>query len=443
MMSRDLFIERKINICPIRPIFGYILILFLIPVQLMGQNTARGLGMGWAYTAAARGVHAPEWNPANLGLPDNPRFSMSIISLGVGTWNNSFTKGMYDRFLVDGEKDLDGDIVWSQQDVEEILNAIPDDGLGVDITASTRVFSFSSGRFALSIGALAGSTLRMDKSLFQLALQGNQIGETYGLKDPEGYGLGIGLASLSWGQPIRVNFADHFALGFSLNLLYAGGYGKVNQADLSLTTFDYGFDIDGEYEVIYSYQGGLGWGLDGGVAAQFGDQWTLSVGLASVVGSVPWSNEVKQEIGYIRGDSLSVLDISEEDDDEDELLQDSTWTVEMASFSKKVPTLLRAGVAFQEGPVLLTADYFQGLQSSGFASTKPRIAVGTEWRGIGWFPLRMGLVMGGRIGFGTSFGFGFRLGGFSLDIGMMNRGFVSPKNSKGFVIALDMGVGLP
>ncbi len=442
MMSMNRFIGRKVNVCLIRRMFGCMLILFLIPVQLMGQNTARGLGMGWAYTAAARGVHAPEWNPANLGLPDNPKFSMAIISLGVGTWNNSFTKGMYDRFLVDGEKDQDGDIVWSQQDVEEILNAIPDGGLGVDVTVSTRVFSFSAGRFALSIGALAGSTLRMDKSLFKLALQGNQIGETYGLKNPDGCGLGIGLASLSWGQPIQVSFADYFALGFSMNFLYAGGYGNVNQADLSLTTFDYGFDMDGEYEVLYSYLGGVGWGLDGGVAAQFGDQWTLSVGLSNVVGSVPWSNEVKQEVGYIRGDSLSVLDMSEEDD-EDDILQDSTYTVEMSSFSEKVPTLLRAGVAFQEGPVLLTADYFQGFQNSGFASTKPRIAVGTEWRGIGWLPLRMGVVVGGRIGFGTSFGFGFRLGGFSLDIGMMNRGFVSPKNSKGLVIALDMGVGLP
>jgi len=62
--------------------------------------------------------------------------------------------------------------------------------------------------------------------------------------------------------------------------------------------------------------------------------------------------------------------------------------------------------------------------------------------GIGWLPLRMGVVMGGRIGFGTSLGFGFRLGGFALDIGMMNRGFVSPQNSKGLVVAMEMGLGL-
>lgn len=417
-----------------------LLVLSLLPVSVMGQSAARGLGMGWAYTAVARGAHAPEWNSANLGLPDNPKFSMTIISLNVGTWNNSFTKVMYDRYLVDGEKNQDGDVVWSQQDIEEILNAIPDGGLGVDVTVSTRVFSFSAGRFAFSIGGLGGSSLRLDKSLFKLALQGNQIGETYGLKDPEGYGLGIGQAGLSWGQPIQVGFADHFALGFSLNLLYGGAYGKVNRGDLTLTTFDYGFDIDGEYEVTYAF-GRLGWGLDAGTATQFGDKWTLSVGLANVMGSIPWSNEVKMEVGYIQGDSLSVIDISEDDDDEDGL-QDSTWTVEMASFSEKLPTILRIGAAFEEGPVLLTADYCQGFQNSAFANTKPRFAVGTEWRGVSWLPLRMGVIVGGRIGFGTSFGFGFRPGGFVLDIGVMNRGFISPKNSKGLVVALEMGVGL-
>ena len=56
-------------------------ILCCIPAGLYGQMTARGLAMGGAYTALARGVHAPQWNPANLGLPDNPKFSFTFISL--------------------------------------------------------------------------------------------------------------------------------------------------------------------------------------------------------------------------------------------------------------------------------------------------------------------------------------------------------------------------
>jgi hypothetical protein len=50
--------------------------------------------------------------------------------------------------------------------------------------------------------------------------------------------------------------------------------------------------------------------------------------------------------------------------------------------------------------------------------------------------------MGGRIGFGTSFGFGLRPGKFVLDIGVMNRGFILPNSSKGVFLAVEMGVGL-
>jgi len=90
----------------------------------------------------------------------------------------------------------------------------------------------------------------------------------------------------------------------------------------------------------------------------------------------------------------------------------------------------------------LTADVTKGFEDGPFYSSKPRVSVGTEWRGISWLPIRMGIVMGGRIGVGTSFGFGIRPGGFVLDIGMMNRGFISPKNSKGFILGVELGIDL-
>jgi hypothetical protein len=416
-----------------------ILLLFCVPTQLFCQMTARAIGMGWAYTALARGSHAPAWNPANLGLPDNPKFSMTFISIGAGTWNNSFTKGMYDRYFIDGPKDQDGDIVWNQQDIQDILNHIPDGGLNADVSASMRAFSFSSGRFALSAGAVVGSFFKLDKSVFELALQGNEIGETYSLQNADGRGLGIGLVSLSLGHPVQASFADYFSVGGSFNFLYGIAYGKVDRADFSLSTLDYGFDLNGEYEATYAL-GSLGWGIDLGVAAQLKEKWTLSLGIENFIGSIPWSKEVTKQIGYIRGDSLTVLNI--EEDDEEDVLQDSTWDYETTKFSKKLPSVLRCGLAYEEGPVVMTADYAQGFEQSAFASTTPRFAVGTEWNRLEWLPLRLGVVVGGRIGFGTSLGFGIRSGGFVLDFGLLNRGFIAPKNSKGLIMALEIGMEL-
>ncbi len=57
-------------------------------------------------------------------------------------------------------------------------------------------------------------------------------------------------------------------------------------------------------------------------------------------------------------------------------------------------------------------------------------------------PLRAGIVLGGRIGFGTSFGFGIHPGGLFIDIAVLNRGFISSNSSKGLIVAFDVGIEL-
>ena len=404
---------------------GFFILGCCLPVGLLGQMTARGLGLGGAYTALARGVHAPAWNPANLGLPDNPKFSMTFISAEAGVWNNSFTKKMYEKY---------NGAHWTSEDIEDILNHIPDGGFGLDAEAFVRTFSFSAGRFAFSLGASAGAYSRLDKNIFKLGLEGNALDETYGLDNTDGEGVGVGLVSLSWGQPMNVSFADVFAVGGTVHILYGGVYGNVDKADFSLTTASYGTDVNGDYEVTYG-MGGVGWGFDLGTAAQFGEKWTVSLGLINVLGSIPWSKEIEKEVGYVNGDSLDVIDLEED-------FSDSSWMVEGGEFSTKLPMLLRLGCAFEEGPVLLTADYVQGFHDGPLSSTTPRFALGSEWRGVGWLPLRMGVVLGGSVGFGTSFGFGIRPGGFVFDIGVMNRGFAFPQNSKGLIVAVEIGMEL-
>jgi len=408
-------------------------ILCFIPAGLYGQMTARGLAMGGAYTALARGVHAPQWNPANLGLPDNPKFSFTFVSVGAGVRNNSFDWNMVEKY--DGKYLTEGD-------VEDILSHIPDTGFNLDARASVRALSFSTGRVAVSFGAEVGGLVRLDKAFFELPLKGNELNKTYNLSESDGEGLGIGVASFSMGFPMQVDFAESFAIGGTLHFLYGGAYTKTDRASLMFATREYGFEFDADYKQTFTYLGDIGFGLDIGAAAQFKGKWTVSCGLSNVLGSIPWSGEINQEVGFVRGDSLTVLGISDDDDEEDAVL-DSSWTLEgLPGFSTRIPVVLRLGVAYQEGPVLLTADVTKGFEDGPFYSSKPRVSVGTEWRGISWLPIRMGIVMGGRIGVGTSFGFGIRPGGFVLDIGMMNRGFISPKNSKGFILGVELGIDL-
>ena len=415
-----------------------LLVAFLLPASVQAQLTARAVGMGGAYTALARGVHAPAWNPANLGLPDNSKFSFTFISTGAMIWNNSFTKEFYDKYIVgDGE----GGVEWTEQDVEDILGYIPDDGLGLDLGAEVNILSFSIGQFAMTIGADAASYVKLEKSLFDLVLNGNEMYETYSLGGTEGSGLGLGILRLSWGQPIPIEIFDAFAVGVNLNLLYAGAHAAPDKLITNVTTTPIGFDVEGEYEATATYNGKVGFGLDLGVAAQFNDRWTVSLGIGNVLGSVSWSSEGEKYYGSVEGTGITAFDIADEDERES-ILSDTTWSTSIDPFSTRLPMVIRLGGSFEISDFLIAADYCQGFEEGAFATTNPQFSVGAEWRGLPWLPLRMGFLFGGRMGYGTSFGIGIRPGGFVLDIGIVNGGFITPNSSKGVIAAVELGIDI-
>jgi hypothetical protein len=397
------------------------------------QLTARALGMGLAYTALARGPHAAEWNPANLGLPDNPGFGISIVSLGAGVGNNSFSISTYNKYATDK--------YWDKNEIDGLLNDVPDDGLGIDALVDARVLSFSAGRFAFSAGVKGGGAAFLDKTILEIPLKGTEVGKTYHFDEMNATTLAVGSVKLSYGAPVKVSFADDFAVGGSVHFDFGGAYGRVDSSKMALEIGTYGFNIDGKYAATAA-PSGKGWGIDVGAAAKIGKKWTVSLGILNLAGSVKWNKNVKEYFGYVRGDSISVLDFTKDEKEQKDLVQDSSWTVDGKPFSKNVPAELHAGGLYEEGPYVLTADYVQGFRSQGWVTTKPRFAFGTEWRKVKWLPLRMGVVVGGRIGFGTSFGFGLRPGKFVLDFGVMNRGFILPNSSKGLFMSLEIGVGL-
>jgi len=412
-----------------------LLVIVIFPFTLHAQMTARGLGMGGAYTAVARGVHAADYNPANLGLPDNVKFSMTIISAEAGIWNNAFNKEMYDKYLVEGADPETNQIYWDENDVENILDAIPNDGLNMFTNTSVKGFSFSAGRFAFSIRGTGNSFLSLDKTAFEIPLAGTKIGKTYSFNNTDGKGIGVGLVSFSWGQPMKVSFADHFAFGSTIHLIYGGGYAQTDYANFTIDNMVYGVNLNGDYKATYAL-GNLGWGLDVGAAAQMGKKWTLGASLSQLLGSIPWSKDMKVVEGFIKGDSINVENELDEEEDFDDDERD------IAAFSTKLPVVLRVGCSYKEGDVLLAADYYQSFKESAWANTTPRISIGTEWQKVRWLPLRMGVILGGRMGFGTSFGLGLRLGSFVVDLGVMNQGFISPNNSKGMILAIGMGIDM-
>jgi len=414
-------------------------VVFLLVVTgltpLFGQMTARGLGMGGAYTALARGVHAADWNPANLGLPDNRRFTMTIAGLGAGVSNNAFSKSMYDKYLVDD--DGDGRVFWTADDVNTIFDAIPDKGLKVVSDMQMRLLSFSIGNFAFSLGAVSGSTVTLEKDIFRIPLKGTAMNDRYDLSGDVGQGLGYGTLDLSYGRQVYQNEDYLIAAGLTTHFMYGAGFAETEDGEAIVSLNPYGADVSGSYEATYAYNGGgLGWGVDLGVAAQFRQGFTVSLALGNLLGSIPFNENVEHESGLFSGDSLGVAT------DFDEDWSDSTWSSKGKAFSASPPRQLRLGASYQEGPMLVSVELQQGFSDGAMISKTPRFAMGTEYSPLPWLPLRAGVSMGGRWGFSTAFGLGIRPGGFVLDLAVLNRGGLTPGSSKGLSVAFELGIDL-
>jgi hypothetical protein len=400
--------------------------IFLMPFELNAQVTARAMGMGGAYTAVARGVHAADWNPANLGFPNNPKFSMSIISVGVEVSNNAFTKAMYDKY---SQRE-----VWNESDKADIYSSIPDRGFEAGVAATIRMISFSVGKFALTLGGDLGGYGTIEKSLFDILLNGNRIGKNYQFDDFNVDALTVARLGLSYGEQIPVEFAEIFTIGGSFNLLYGIQYTKLEQADFNLKFNEFDFAMDGIYEARMA-MGKLGWGLTLGSAAQLNDRLSVGVRLDNILSHLGWDKHVKQSYGILNGDSLVLGDL-------DDSVEDSSWTQDGQAFSSQLPFRICMGAKYKEGDFIMTADYVQGFRNTGWARTRPQLNIGTEWRKVPWLPLRLGVLLGGRLGYGSSFGLGLRPAGFVWDIAIMNRGFITSGSSKGLLISTEFGLEL-
>lgn len=406
--------------------------IFSFSVSSFGQLTSRALGMGMAYTSMARGAHAGDWNPANLGMPNNPSFSLSFVSLGVGVMNNAFSLNTYNEYATDE--------YWDKNEVNRLLDLIPDKGLRFAVLTDVRAISFSIGQFACAVGVKGGAFGNLDKTLFQIPLEGTKVGKTYTFDNMNANSLANGFFRFSYGAPFQVSFADTFAIGGSLHYDFGFGYAHVDSNHFSLALRPYGFDIHGNYALTTALAG-RGWGMDWGAIGKFQKHWTVSLGVLNLFGSMKWNKKVEERYGIVRGDSVGVLNFLEEEEDE-KVVEDTSWTQKKGAFQKSLPGEFHLGVLYEEGEYVLAVDYVQGLKDQGWVSKTPRFSFGTEWRRIRWLPLRMGVIIGGHMGFGTSFGFGIRPGKFVLDVGVMNCGFILPNTSKGLLLSIEMGLGI-
>jgi hypothetical protein len=333
----------------------------------------------------------------------------------------------------------------------------------VDATLLAAVLQTSIGAFAISAGVRTEAGVQLPQGLAQL-LQGYDASQKVSL-------VGMGASAFSYGN-FQIGYANHIVLpemADSTNTLaslrvggavqYIVGYAfeELSNARLSFSpvpvtdfpTTSYNIRANLDYTLrsvgtalltdgrvpkdplsLVQSPAGNGVGASLGAVASVrlpGSKvaaWQLGVSLTDIgiitwnaarVGSVSFQDTIKSILPLVT-DSTFVR-----------RLRDTTNRRE--TITRGLPARLNIGFTFDYGayfnlttPLMLSFQYSQGLNESGFNTTVPRFALGLAWENKDWIPsLRTGIAIGGQEEIRWSCGLGWNVAdAFMIDAAVAN-----------------------
>src|SRR6266513_2548018 len=257
-----------------RSAFAVIAITILAPnasAQLVSASAA-SLALGDNYTALARGFNAVNWNPAGLGMPDNPFMSFGFAGRGAA--------GPDPISLSD----------LSKYSGVTVPNAVLASWLSrVQAQGGQKVDAEGAGSFALSIGSFAFQLStnayergKLSPDAVEVLLYGNatQSGtpRTMSLKGSRTEAAVTTTAAASFGQGIDLGvgpLTQHFAIGATVKYIVGNalllGEDAGSQLDANPLALDVQFPIiQSDTSLSGMPQRGHGFGIDVGAAWQSG-----------------------------------------------------------------------------------------------------------------------------------------------------------------------------
>jgi hypothetical protein len=428
----------------------YIPIYLLLPAALAWGQTgynARSMGMAGAYQSLARGAEVSNWNPANLGLSDNPHGSVDLLNMGVALGNNSLSLNLYNGYFSQDYFDQHGS--WDEAAKSTILSHFPGDGFRGFSRVQATPLAISYKQYAFAVNTFAYWDMHMPKAFFALPLEGLGT-DPVNLSGVAGEGVAGTELAFSGGHALNLGlpWVQEFSVGATFKYLIGHAYGKVDQANGYILSNQDSMILDMNYEVTRAGMAadngthGSGIGIDLGAAARLSDRLVAGLSLNNLVGSLKFSG-VNKELGSV---SLHEPGLSiDEFDNFGEYMDSITVTTDTSyasneSASYHMPSALMLSANYLVLPWMTAeADFQQGLNHTAGNSVRTRLALGTEIRYLSFLPVRLGLAFGGVQGTTLAFGLGLDLKTYKLDIAAGNqRGLFN--GSKGLSFALSQRI---
>lgn len=399
-----------------------LLTVMLAPALGRAQAQVTAMSTGGAWTAASRGLEAINWNPANLaiGKPHNVFVGADLVA---GLQNNAFSLDHYNQYT--------GALI-TQDDKDFLLSEIPDEGLVLDTYTQISAFGVAIGPFALSMQGLGGAQGTIDKDLFELLFNGNELDHVYSLDNTTASGYALMATTLTYALPIYTNF--EYQLSGGLNYRFLRGFYDFNVESMTggLNTDLSGFEIDAEAYAVTA-EGGSGHAVDFGLALQAPRGWTFGFAVSNLNSNITWNDNPERHHFMVLGDSLSAAT-----ENIDDRITDADTTYSIGSYETSLPKVMRFGASNTWRYLDYAVDLVKGFDNQPGASDNLALNLGTQWNLTGWLKPRLGLGFGGLYGRHAAIGMGIHAGPVHLDWALANRGRIFPGDAKGLAV----GIGL-
>ena len=394
--------------------------LFFVTMFVTGIATAAGaqmpsasapaLGLADNYTALARGYATVAWNPALLGLPDNPRTSLALLPIRTIAGLDPVTLGDI--------ADYDGEFL-PVQVREQWLRRIEQEGSeagagGGDITW----VAAQAGRFALQLGTSFRAVGNLTPGGAELLLFGNygrtDSARALELRDSRFSTFAVSTAAVSYGTAVGSDMVVGVTLKYALGHLLMHGEDRgtvfTPEPEASLN-----FPVVASNEAFDGNIGG-GVGLDVGFA-MVRAAWTFGATLHNAFNTFGWNGEdlvFRAGLGSFDEATL-VADFDEMDF---ALAPDHLKSfVDDAGFGP----VIALGLARAAARLTVTGDFRRRLKDSSIeVAPATHLGIGAEYQLMPRVPLRGGVAYVDG-GYQIAGGAGFDFGPVSIAVSAMRR----------------------
>ena len=371
-------------------------------------------GLSGAYTARARGYDAVAWNPANLGMPGNPRFSLGLLAVGGSSGLDPISLSDFAPYS--------GKALPAAQREQWLQTVATNGGENGSVDGGVTFLGLSAGPIALQVASSVGASSTLNAGAFEALMFGN-AGRTGAVSTLNLLGSSMRLGAfttggLSYGFSVGDGKSgSHLALGVTGKYII-GNAVMMAQDQGSTTTVD---AISVNFPMVYSQPDsdvvvGSGAGVDLGLAWSHGK---LSVGatVQNVFNSFAWDEtklRSKAATAFYDGNTNTK-------DFDDTPYASAPVALRTRVTNDKFKPILSAGIAYEVNSALtFSADGRQQTGDGIAFGPKTQVGGGLEFRGIPILRLRGGASYITN-GYGVSGGVGLALGKYELAVGTALR----------------------